>query len=108
MRNFVAIPPVLAELARVLRPGGRLGLIEVDTPRLAPFRIGHGIYFNHVVPTVGALLSDGRAYRYLPASTAYLPPERALEAMLGEAGFKMITKRRHVGGAAQSLTALGP
>ncbi len=108
LRNFVAIPPVLAELARVLRPGGRLGLLEVETPHLAPLRIGHGIYFNHVVPAVGALLSDGRAYRYLPASAAYLPPEGTLKAMLGEAGFASIVKQRYAGGAAQSLTAVRP
>ena len=108
LRNFVAIAPVLAELARVLRPGGRLGLLEVDTPSMVPLRMGHQLYFNHVVPAVGALLSDGRAYRYLPASTAYLPPEAELMAMLGDACFANIAKHGYLGGAAQSLTATRP
>ena len=106
LRNFVAIPPVLAELARVLRPGGRLGLLEVDQPRSGVLRLGHGLYFQRVVPALGALLSDGRAYRYLPASAAYLPDGEGLRGMLEEAGFTSIEKRSHLGGAAQSITAV--
>ena len=106
LRNFVAIPPVLEELARVLRPGGRVGLLEVDEPRSGLLRLGHGLYFQRVVPALGALLSDGRAYRYLPASAAYLPDGEGLRAMLEEAGFTSIEKRSHLGGAAQSITAV--
>ena len=108
LRNFTAIPPVLAELARVLRPGGRVGLLEVDEPRAGPLRLGHALYFRRVVPALGALLSDGRAYRYLPASAAYLPEGEGLRAMLAEAGFTRIEKRGHLGGAAQSITAVRP
>lgn len=106
LRNFTAIPPVLAELARVLRAGGRLGLLEVDEPRALPVRMGHALWFRRVVPALGALLSDGPAYRYLPASTAYLPPWEELRAMLAEAGFERVRKRTHLGGAAQSVTAV--
>ena len=106
LRNFVAIPPVLDELARVLRPGGRAGLLEVDEPRSGLLRLGHGVYFQRVVPALGALLSDGRAYAYLPASASYLPEGEGLRDMLAEAGFTSIEKRSHLGGAAQSITAV--
>lgn len=106
LRNFSAIPPVFAELARVLAPGGRLGLLEVDRPRNRLARAGHGFYFNRVVPFVGGLLSDRRAYRYLPESAVYLPDDGELAAMLRAAGFREIRKRRHGLGAAQSITAV--
>ncbi|HCV00508.1 MAG: ubiquinone biosynthesis methyltransferase UbiE [Dehalococcoidia bacterium] len=106
LRNFVAISPVLEELGRVLRQGGRLGLLEVDSPQSSMLRLGHGFYFRKVVPVLGALLSDGRAYRYLPASTDYLPSDQELEEMLESAGFKSIEKQRHLGGVAQSITAV--
>ena len=106
LRNFTSIPLALEELARVLRAGGRVGLLEVDEPRSALLRAGHGIYFRRVAPALGTLLSDGRAYRYLPASTAYLPAGEGLQGMLEAAGFTSIVKRSHLGGAAQSITAV--
>lgn len=107
LRNFAALPPVFAELARVVAPGGRLGLLEVDRPRSRVLRWGHSIYFERAVPFIGGLLSrDRSAYRYLPASAAYLPSERELAQMLREAGFEQIRKKRHMGGAIQAITAI--
>lgn len=107
LRNFVAIPPVLAELARVLAPGGRIGLLEVDRPKNALVRAGHGVYFNHAVPFVGGLLSrDRSAYRYLPQSAVYLPGEREFVEMLVAAGFHHVQKRSPMFGAIQSVTAV--
>ncbi len=107
LRNFASLEPVFAELARVVRSGGRIGLLEVDRPRNPVVRAGHGIYFNKVVPFLGGIISgDRKAYRYLPASAAYLPEERELARMLQRAGFKNIRKKRPMLGAIQSLTAM--
>ncbi len=106
LRNFASLPPVFAELARVIRPGGRIGLLEVDRPRNAVLRTGHSAYFNHVVPFVGGILSDRAAYRYLPASAAYLPPEGQLLRMLVDAGFGKVHKQGHMLGAIQAITAV--
>lgn len=105
LRNFTDIPAVLAEVARVLGPRGRLGLIEVDRPRSRVLRAGHALYFERVVPAVGGLLSDRTAYRYLKDSTVYLPPEEELLAMVRDAGFPRVRKRVHLGGAAQTILA---
>lgn len=105
LRNVPSIPALLGEAARILRPGGRLALIEVDEPRHPLSRWGHAVYFHRVVPLVGALLSDGAAYAYLPASTAYLPPEAEMLAALTAAGFRHPRKRRLTLGAAQLLLA---
>ena len=74
LRNLVELPAFFAELARVVRPGGRIALLDVGVPRNRLVRLGHGIYFGRIVPRVGGWLSDPAAYRYLPRSVAYLPP----------------------------------
>lgn len=105
LRNLVELPPLFTELARVLRPGGRIGLLEVDKPSNPLLRWGHGLYFGRVVPVIGALVSDRAAYRYLPESVSYLPPTSQLLADLAEAGFDDVNHHPLTGGIAQLITA---
>jgi demethylmenaquinone methyltransferase/2-methoxy-6-polyprenyl-1,4-benzoquinol methylase len=104
LRNFVELGPFLDELARVVRPGGRIGLLEVAEPPNRVLRWGHGIYFGRVVPFIGGLLSDPAAYRYLPRSVAYLPEPDELVAMLRRAGFADGERSLLSVGIAQLLT----
>jgi demethylmenaquinone methyltransferase/2-methoxy-6-polyprenyl-1,4-benzoquinol methylase len=105
LRNFVDLAAALAESARVLRPGGRLALLEVDRPASRILRLGHTLYFRRVVPLLGALLAERDAYAYLPESTAYLPDASALTALLTASGFADIRKTPLLAGAAQLVTA---
>ncbi len=105
LRNLTDVAAALREAARVLKPGGGLALLEVDTPSNALVRLGHSLYFHRFVPLLGRLLSDRAAYSYLPASVAYLPVEGVLREMLSSAGFVEIEKRRLSAGVAQLVTA---
>jgi demethylmenaquinone methyltransferase / 2-methoxy-6-polyprenyl-1,4-benzoquinol methylase len=105
LRNLVELPPFFAELARVVRPGGRIALLEVASPPNRVMRWGHGIYFGKVVPLIGGLISDKAAYRYLPRSVAYLPDPEVLHRMIADAGFGDVERHLLSGGVAQMLTA---
>jgi demethylmenaquinone methyltransferase/2-methoxy-6-polyprenyl-1,4-benzoquinol methylase len=71
----------------VVRPGGRIALLDVAQPPNPLLRFGHGIYFGKVVPLVGGLLSDKQAYAYLPKSVAYLPEPEEMVSSLQRHGF---------------------
>lgn len=105
LRNFEAIAPVLAELARVLSAGGRLALLDVDRPDAALLRAGHALWMDGVVPRIGGWFSDRAAYAYLPQSTVYLPPASEFAALLRASGFEAVAKRTLGLGAAQLWTA---
>jgi demethylmenaquinone methyltransferase/2-methoxy-6-polyprenyl-1,4-benzoquinol methylase len=104
LRNFVDLQGFFAEVARILRPGGRIAFLEVAEPPNRLLRRGHAFYFGTVVPRIGALLSDADAYRYLPRSVAYLPEPPRLLADLRAAGFPDAERTLLTGGIAQLLT----
>ena len=103
LRNFVDLDAFLGEIARVVRPRGRIALLEVAEPENRVLRRGHAVYFGKVVPKIGGLLSDRDAYRYLPQSVAYLPEPEALVARIRAAGFADAERRLLSGGIAQLL-----
>lgn len=109
LRNFVSLEAVMREIARIVKPGGRVALIDVDRPRWGPLRAAHSLYFDRLVPLIGGIVSDQTAYRYLPQSTAYLPPPDELKAMLSAAGFLEVDREILLLGSAQILTGVrGP
>ena len=105
LRNFTDLAATLGEAARVLRPGGRLAVLEVDTPTAPLWRAGYDLWFTKAVPALGAALSDREAYRYLPQSVAYLPPTPVLRAILVGAGFSAVGIRPLAGGLSQMVVA---
>ena len=105
LRNLVDIPPLFEEMARIVRLGGRIGILEISEPSNLLLRCCHGIYFDRIVPFIGGLLSDRDAYRYLPRSKVYLPSTEKLTEYLASVGFIEIRHEYLNAGIAQLITA---
>jgi demethylmenaquinone methyltransferase / 2-methoxy-6-polyprenyl-1,4-benzoquinol methylase len=89
VRNLASLGAGLAELARVLRPGAKLVILEFTTPRWQPFRGLYLFYFRRILPWIGRRISGhGSAYDYLPASVLEFPAPPALGTMMAGAGFR--------------------
>ena len=104
LRNVVSLRELFAELARVVRPGGRIALLDASRPDNAVVRAGHAVYFNRAVPMIGGLISDRDAYAYLPKSMAYLPAPGGDGAHAGRRRLPDATRAQLSGGLTQLLT----
>ena len=89
-RNLADLGRGLAEMARVLKPGGRLVILEITQPRRPPLSAFHSLWFDRIVPLLGALAGDRAAYSYLPESVRSFPSPEALAAMMDAAGLERI------------------
>ncbi len=101
LRNFTNLSDFFEEISRVLKPGGRIGLLDVAEPSNPLLRWGHSIYFGKIVPKIGALLSDQDAYKYLPKSVQYLPDSEELLTGLRRVGFSNVERTLLSGGITQ-------
>jgi demethylmenaquinone methyltransferase/2-methoxy-6-polyprenyl-1,4-benzoquinol methylase len=99
IRNVADATGALRELQRVLRPGGRLLVLEFSQP-VGPLAPAFRLYFRFLLPRLAGLLSDGPAYSYLPASVARFPSLEAFAGLMREAGFGSVAWRRLSGGIA--------
>jgi demethylmenaquinone methyltransferase/2-methoxy-6-polyprenyl-1,4-benzoquinol methylase len=95
VRNVADLPAAIVELRRVLRSGGRLGILEITRPR-GPLRFFYSLWFDRIVPLLGKVLPGGEAYTYLPASVRRFPGPDDLAAQLE--GFREVRYRLFAGG----------
>jgi len=86
IRNVADLDAGLAEMARVVRPGGRVVVLEITTPQKPPLSTFFSLWFDRIVPLLGKLAAEPEAYTYLPSSVKRFPAPRALGGELAAAG----------------------
>jgi len=110
VRNVADLEQGFAELRRVLRPGGRLAVLEITRPR-GPLRPFYRLWFDLLIPLAGKIIPGGKAYTYLPASVRRFPEPEELAVLMGRHDLHDVSFRRlaggivalHVGTASESL-----
>ena len=101
LRNLANVPAGLVELRRVLKPNGRLAILEFSTPVVPGFGGLFNAYFSHLLPRIGGAISGSRgAYEYLPDSVSRFPDQERLVSLVRETGFSDIKYRNLSGGIA--------
>lgn len=107
VRNYENLEKGLADMYRVLKPGGKIVILEFSKPRAFPVKQGYNFYFKHITPLLGKLFSkDQRAYEYLPESVAAFPDGDEFNSLMNKVGFKQTKDRRLTFGISAIYTGI--
>jgi demethylmenaquinone methyltransferase/2-methoxy-6-polyprenyl-1,4-benzoquinol methylase len=109
VRNFADLSAGLAEMCRVIRPGGSIHILEFSMPRLPILKQFYKFYFKRILPQAGGMISGHEAaYQYLPDSVLKFPEGDTFKQILSEAGFSQVSSKRLSFGIASLYTGVKP